>query len=270
MNLLTLLAIISAIYFGAQNLRLKSANKELLNDTQIESNNSSKKQLSNIDSLLIQGQYSEAFNQYRSLENDTLLSNMYDLDFRIKMSKQLAQLSIKPKLGETEAQNDQKLDSLETMLNQKESSNTSDLELKKAKQEIRRLKSQLSSSNSNDYLVFKTSKGTKLHYIGGVKNNKANGYGIAIFETGSRYEGQWSDNLRHGEGKFYWNDGEIYEGRYRNDKRDGFGIYFWENGEKYVGDWKQDRRDGEGKFYNKRGKLKASGLWKDDELVEEN
>ena len=138
----------------------------------------------------------------------------------------------------------------------------------KVKIQLDRLRKQLKQKSFGEYLTFKSKKGNKMHYVGQVKNNKANGYGIAFLDTGSRYEGQWKDNQRHGEGKFYWPDGEYYVGTYVNDKRNEHGAYYWPNGEKYVGSWKDDKRNGKGEFYASDGNMLTSGTWEDDKLVE--
>lgn len=141
--------------------------------------------------------------------------------------------------------------------------------LEKAQLELSGLRRRLKEKSYGEYLTFKNEKGTLVYYVGQVKNGKAHGYGIALMETGSRYEGEWKNNQRHGQGSFYWEDGQYYVGEYRNDRRNGNGAYFWPNGEKYVGDWKNDRRSGEGKFYDGGDQLVAQGTWKGDKLVEE-
>lgn len=141
--------------------------------------------------------------------------------------------------------------------------------LEKSRLELAGLRRRLKEKSYGEYLTFTNEKGTHVYYVGQVKNGKANGYGIALMETGSRYEGAWKDNKRHGEGSFYWPDGQYYIGHYRNDRRNGNGAYYWPNGEKYVGDWKNDRRNGEGKFYGEGDQLVAQGTWKGDKLVEE-
>ncbi len=269
LSVIALLAMIAALYFGVQNTKLKASNKALIKEAETSGIDTLKSNLFSIDSLLIDGDYPQALDLYKDLNNDSLFGEYFNMDLRIEMSQKLAELS-KTRSYRKRVKTGQKFDSLEGSFQDIGSLNTSDLSLEQAQLEVKRLKAQLSNSNSSDYLEFKTSKGTKLHYVGAVKNNKANGYGIAILDTGSRYEGQWKNNLRHGQGKFYWNDGEIYEGEYSNDRREGYGTYYWDNGEKYVGEWKEDARNGKGEFYNKRGKLKASGVWENDKLVEEN
>ena len=139
--------------------------------------------------------------------------------------------------------------------------------LEKAKVQLSRLKRLIASKENGEYLTFTTPKGTHLHYVGQVEKGKANGYGVAILATGSRYQGYWADNLKEGEGSFYWADGEYYVGQYQNDLRNGVGTYYWPNGEKYVGEWKDDKRYGEGAFYAKDGTLLAKGTWKNDKLI---
>ena len=142
--------------------------------------------------------------------------------------------------------------------------------LKKSRMKIQNLQRQLEQKAAGEYLTFQSSKGSKVHYVGQVKNNKAHGEGLALLETGSRYEGDWKENQRHGEGAFYWPDGEYYIGEYKNDKREGRGTYYWPNGEKYVGEWADDKRNGKGSFYNEEGEIITSGIWQNDELVQEN
>lgn len=139
--------------------------------------------------------------------------------------------------------------------------------LEKTKIELTRTRKQLQKKSFGQYLTFATQKGNPLHYVGAVKHGKANGFGIALLNSGSRYKGEWKDNQRHGSGTFYWSDGQYYEGSYTNDKRNGEGTYYWPNGEKYVGHWKNDERCGEGVFYDKAGKPMAQGIWKNDKLV---
>ena len=96
--------------------------------------------------------------------------------------------------------------------------------LEKTKTQLGRIKKQLTNKSYGEYLMFSNPKNHQLHYVGQVRNNKANGLGITIFDTGSRYEGYWSDILRQGEGAFYWSDDQYYK-----DLRNGIGAYVWHN-----------------------------------------
>ncbi|SNR14381.1 MORN repeat-containing protein [Tenacibaculum jejuense] len=230
------------------------------------------KNLTHIDSLLIDGKYETALTAYEKQFSDSIVNQDKDyVKFRIKIAKQfvnLKQIEKKSKITQniTNAnashQNantrlkDEKYDSLYTIL-------------KKTRRQLYASRRKLKKKTSFGYLTFKSSKKHIIHYVGEINNKKANGYGIAIFDTGGRYEGNWKNNNREGKGIFHWADGEYYEGDYKNDLRNGSGTYFWTNGKKYTGGWKDDERQGKGIYYNKKGKTLAKGIWKKDKLVEE-
>jgi hypothetical protein len=116
------------------------------------------------------------------------------------------------------------------------------------------------------YLTFKSPKGKVVKYVGKVVNGKADGFGIGMWETGSVYEGYWSENKRSGLGTFRWADGEKYEGNYLDDQRSGWGVYHWKDGERYEGYWFDDRRNGRGTVLATDGTPKMQGDWLDDNL----
>lgn len=116
-------------------------------------------------------------------------------------------------------------------------------------------------------ITFKGQKGTKIHYLGEVKNGKANGNGVGIWITGSIYKGEWRNNIRHGQGIYEWADGERYEGTYVDGKRQGFGKYYWPNGERYEGQWIDDRRNGKGTLFDPDSNIKFEGNWKEDKPI---
>lgn len=120
----------------------------------------------------------------------------------------------------------------------------------------------------NKIYTFKSSKGTRFDYFGAMANNKANGFGVGIFESGGVYKGQWKDNLRQGEGFYRWQDGEYYQGAFLKDKRHGYGTYHFKNGDVYEGYWESDMRHGQGKLTRKNGKVKLEGLWENDKFVQ--
>lgn len=265
-----ILASILAIYFGVkyQNLTQQLSNQNSF-AKEVELSSKINDSISKIDSLLFKGAYDDALKITRELkqtnifEGDTTLLLRYNLASELVAVKKLkieeeTRSSLPLKQNFAEKKVDNKVDTIAQLKNNKDQNS-------KIKNEPTKL---VVETNANEYLTFATTKGTKLHYIGTIKDNNANGYGVAILESGSRYEGQWKNNKRHGYGKFFWDDGDYYEGTYRNDKRDGIGTYHWKNGEKYIGEWKNDQRNGEGQFYNKKGKLKTSGIWQNDELIE--
>jgi type II secretory pathway pseudopilin PulG len=119
---------------------------------------------------------------------------------------------------------------------------------------------------SDKSIFFKSTKGIKVEYAGQIKNGRANGYGVGLFESGGVYRGNWKDNQRHGKGVYTWEDGEVYDGEFAGDKREGFGTYKWKNGERYEGQWKNDMRHGRGTIYKSNGDIKVAGLFENDKL----
>ena len=228
------------------------------------------KELVPIDSMLVEGEdYSGALLAYQSkFENEYEENNQ--LEWRLALTEKLMrlkQLDQSAPTLELEAQATPTAEAAGESLLQKEDSLAFALE--KTKIQLARAKKQLQHKSFGQYLTFATKKGNDLHYVGEVKHGKANGFGIALLNSGSRYKGEWKDNQRHGSGTFYWADGQYYEGNYANDQRNGEGTYYWPNGEKYVGHWKNDERCGQGVFFDKDGQPMASGIWKDDKLVTE-
>lgn len=139
--------------------------------------------------------------------------------------------------------------------------------LQKAEMFADKLQVQVKGNTAGNYLSFKSRKGNMVYYVGDIKEGKAHGSGVGLFSTGSRYEGDWLNNLKHGKGVFQWQDGATYDGEYKDDLRHGTGTYHWPDGQKFVGEWEKDVRSGEGTFYDDKGKMVATGLWRDDELV---
>lgn len=228
-------------------------------------------QLAHIDSMLLQGDYNSVIQSY----NATLATqeeNKMGIPLRIALAEKL--LLDEKGAAAADARLKSEIDtlSLRTAATPEEvrKFDSINFTLEKTKVQLARLQQQLKNKSFGAYLKFKSKKGNLMHYVGEVKNGKANGYGIALLDTGSRYEGQWKDNERQGEGTFYWPDGEYYVGAYANDRRSGFGTYYWPNGEKYAGEWKEDKRSGSGQFYGTDGDVIADGEWNDDKLVEVN
>ncbi|TXF89012.1 hypothetical protein FUA23_12035 [Neolewinella aurantiaca] len=140
--------------------------------------------------------------------------------------------------------------------------------LRQAEGQVRDLRARLRQTTGANYLTFRSRENNEIYYVGEISEGKANGRGVALLSTGSRYEGEWKDNQKHGMGTFHWSDGARYEGEYENDKRSGEGSYYFPEGGVYAGGWKDDLRHGQGVFTNAKGKIVAQGIWRKDELVE--
>ncbi|GEM_PF-1045509 len=226
-----------------------------------------------IDRMIVSGKYDQAIAESKVMLKSVDVLEKDPLHFRIAIAGQLLQLSRQASeeviLEKTKVDTVEKL-VIQSVVPEVDVVDSMTFALEKAHTQVDILKRQLKQKVSGAYLTFQTKKGNSLHYVGKTRNGKANGFGIAILDSGSRYEGEWSNNMRHGSGEFYWADGQHYEGNYENDQRSGSGTYFWPNGDKYVGQWTNDMRNGEGSFYDKKGKVIASGTWKDDKLDEKD
>ncbi|QCK15746.1 MORN repeat-containing protein [Mangrovivirga cuniculi] len=266
------IALAAYYFFRTQSLKNKveSSNEEL---AQILENVEKQQQILSIDSILIEGDYSAALKAYEKQLEGVNDEEAEAIRKRIRLVQSLMYEPQTKVESDTDSVTLAYIDSLEqsTRIATPEEIRQYDslsFALRKVKVQVNNLQRQLRQKSFGQYITFKSSKGSTVHYVGQVKEGKANGTGVALLKTGSRYEGEWKNNQRHGEGAFYWPDGEYYKGEYRNDKRHGEGTYYWPNGEKFVGQWANDGRNGRGIFYGADGDVVASGIWKDDELVE--
>ena len=122
--------------------------------------------------------------------------------------------------------------------------------------------------------------GKKADYLGTMKNGQANGYGMAVFNNGDVYEGDFIDGKLMGKGKYIWVDGDIYEGDFKDDKRTGKGKLKWTNGDIYEGDYIDGKRTGKGKYIWTSGSIyegdfidgkfmgKGKFIWADGDIYE--
>src|SRR6056297_153372 len=265
---LLVIATVIALLFMLRNTSLQrelAIQKSKLDSIQNEINHH--EGLLVIDSVLVSGDVDGAIGLYsQSLETN---KGNRSVELRMALAKTFSELKANANSPNRDSypQDSTKTENLFSgeELNRYDSLN---FILEKKQVKLNAMRRQLEQKSFGEYLRFKSKKNNQLHYVGQVKNKKANGIGIALFDTGSRYEGEWKNNERHGEGKFYWPDGEYYKGDYTNDKRSGLGTYYWPNGEKYVGQWADDKRNGAGTFYGADGEVVTKGIWKNDKLKE--
>ena len=65
------------------------------------------------------------------------------------------------------------------------------------------------------------------------------GFGVYLYSSGERFEGQLKSGQKHGKGVYYYENGNQYDGEWINDLKEGNGTFFFAKyGEKYVGDFK--------------------------------
>lgn len=100
----------------------------------------------------------------------------------------------------------------------------------------------------------------KYEDLGCLEGDCYQGYGIYVWNDGSRYEGNFKDGKRAGEGIYYYPKGAKYIGTQVNGKRHGWGAYYYTSGKKYEGEWVQEVREGKGAMYAE-GRLVFKGTW---------
>jgi len=105
-------------------------------------------------------------------------------------------------------------------------------------------------------------------YQGEWLDNKKTGYGVQVYPSGDKFEGQWQEGLRHGEGTLWAPVGKaqklrkIYVGGWRNDKRHGKGTCFFKSGQLFQGWWINGKMHGQGTLRYANGDLYI-GEWLD-------
>ena len=236
-------------------------------------------QLMTIDSLVINEDYVSARQAYEKLlkeikgdEFSTIIQQRISKLQAMENSQEDQQDFTGEKLQQALSNKSKQIDSLANQLASAEEIQVDKIDslrfaLAKANMRMESLTEQLANKTKSNYLKFSNEKGLEIYYVGEIKESKANGWGVALYSNGSRYEGQWEDNMRDGEGVFYWPDGEYYKGNFVLDQRQGEGNYYWPNGEMFAGEWQNDKRNGEGVFYDKNGDVVAKGIWQNNELV---
>jgi len=278
-SLLALLTFVALFFF----YRTNKLHKELVtlqkNNTYNLHADSIFQQLMTIDSLVLNEDFGSAREAY-----EALLQNIRNDEFTTIIQQRINKLQAKESrqakqqdfsgdnLQQVLSNKSKQIDSLSQQLALSEEFQVDEIDslrfvLAKANMRIESLSVQLANKTKSNYLKFTNEKGTEIYYVGEIKNNKAKGWGVALYSNGSRYEGEWEDNMRDGEGVFYWPDGEYYKGNFALDQRQGEGKYYWPNGEMFTGEWQNDKRNGEGIFYGKNGDVVAKGIWQNNELV---
>ena len=121
-------------------------------------------------------------------------------------------------------------------------------------------------------------------YYGEFSNNKREGYGKALLNDGSIYEGTFKNGWRsngilkfkngdtytgsfkdgafNGDGKFLFANGNLYTGQFKNGNYYGKANIKYASGDIYIGYLKDLKFDGEGEYLSKNGQV-YRGLYKD-------
>jgi hypothetical protein len=54
---------------------------------------------------------------------------------------------------------------------------------------------------------------------------KPHGRGVAVYNDGKRYEGDWKDGFFHGKGKLIYADESFYDGEFNEGGMEGEGVF---------------------------------------------
>jgi hypothetical protein len=282
---LLFLAVVAAVFYLGRNAKLEAQlaeERDLLRERSARLD--SYRSLGTGDSLLREGNYEEALAIYRDLQSDTAwMLGTATLTSRIDHARRLREVGaaldtlrrmrarrLRPEAPDLTPVQPQTVTRMPLEASDPNQYDSLRFALQKADMQIRNLESRLRTTSGGNYLTFTSRQGNEVYYVGNIKNGKANGRGVALLSSGSRYLGEWENNMKHGVGEFHWPDGASYEGEYENDMRSGQGTYRFPDGSVFVGEWEDDLRSGEGIFYDKKGEVVARGVWEDDELVEES
>lgn len=281
--LLLFLSIILSVYVlvNTQSAKDKYQKNEEYLGVQIDSLNQELKLFESIleaDNAFFENQFESAHSKYIALQQSVNLSpSLVDmLQLRIKKLENLNDANDESNtllnqykydlksLTQAKVNAEEAYDSLlmvfEESLQKKQNA------LLQTQKELNAKNEQLALKDKLQVLSFRSESGNLIHYLGEVKEGKANGGGVGIWDTGGIYKGDWKDNKRHGQGNYKWKDGHVYEGTFVNDTRDGNGTYIWSSGEKYVGEWKNNKRNGKGVLYDKDNNIQFEGEWLNDKL----
>tara|TARA_X000001036_G_scaffold350815_1_gene331590 strand:+ start:712 stop:1866 length:1155 start_codon:yes stop_codon:yes gene_type:complete len=102
-------------------------------------------------------------------------------------------------------------------------------------------------------------------YYDGTVNSvgQPHGRGLAEFDDGTRYEGDFWDGEVDGLAIGSAPHGGTFEGRFERGQLHGLAKYVWSNGKVYRGQWVHGKRSGAGECVDAAG-VRYSGEWRDD------
>lgn len=107
-------------------------------------------------------------------------------------------------------------------------------------------KDELLAQDNNRRRLCKLEVDASKTYSGEIVNSKKDGFGVLIWQDGSKYIGAFKDNVASGVGQQIHKNGDSYFGKWLQGRAEGFGYYINKSGSKYEGEWKNDKQNGFG------------------------
>ena len=105
-------------------------------------------------------------------------------------------------------------------------------------------------------------------YEGDFEDGKRHGRGCYRYAaTGDKYDGAFVQNIRHGLGTMTYNGKGEYQGYWENGHRHGEGVFNYPSGDSYTGWWRFGKKEGCGTYYSAASKMKLTGDWKNNQIV---
>ena len=111
-----------------------------------------------------------------------------------------------------------------------------------------KLKGYFTNSKVNGIVYFYNCGNETSTFFGEYKNNIPEGYGI-YSRKGFSLEGtNWNKNCLNDIGIAIWEEGEMYEGEFKNNSKEGLGLYRWADGTTYMGQFQKNKICGFGRM----------------------
>lgn len=85
-------------------------------------------------------------------------------------------------------------------------------------------------------------------FVGCLSGNCYEGYGVYLYPSGGRYEGDFQRANPNGKGKLLFPNGDVYVGEWVNSYRQGVGKMVYNNGDQYDGGFVYSKFHGIGKY----------------------
>ena len=158
--------------------------------------------LQGIDDLLLQGQYQQALEDYENQLSSADSTALPIIEKRIQLTRSL--MAMQQTIHENNRSTDDTVTVDSTAIamistpDEIRKFDSLQFAIEKIKVQLDNAQQQLKQKAFGEYLTFTNIKGNTIYYVGEVRNKMANGKGVALYSTGSRYQGSWKAPVSYG------------------------------------------------------------------------